>query len=88
MYTPFNVSLCRHKQHDCDVNNVIVFSGLIGVNTSNGGNRIQGVHTWNLAGAQGGIGILLNQGGGPSNTFEIKMAQHLEYMRHDEPTAV
>ena len=41
-------------EHDSDVNNVIVFSGKVGVNSTNGANRMQGVHTWNLAGAQGG----------------------------------
>jgi hypothetical protein len=51
-------------QHDAMVENVIVFSGRIGVNTSNPANRIQGVHTWNDAGSQGGVGILLQQGGG------------------------
>ena len=34
------------------------------MNSSNGANRIQGVHTWNLAGAQGGTGILLHHGAG------------------------
>ena len=52
------------QEHDCDVTNVIVFSGRVGVNSSNGANRLQGVHTWNLAGAQGGTGIHLHTGTG------------------------
>ena len=51
-------------EHDCDVQNVIVFSGKVGVNSTNGANRIQGVHTWNLAGSSGGTGILLYKGSG------------------------
>ena len=51
-------------EHDCDVENVIVFSGLVGVNSTNGANRIKGVHTWNLKGSSGGIGILLYKGSG------------------------
>jgi hypothetical protein len=35
-------------EHDSDLENVIVFSGKVGVNSTNGANRIQGVHTWNL----------------------------------------
>jgi hypothetical protein len=34
------------------------------VNSTNGANRIQGVHTWNLKGSSGGIGILLFKGSG------------------------
>lgn len=52
------------KQHDCDVNNVIVWSGKVGVNSTNGANRLQGVHTWNLAGSDGGFGIVLHTGVG------------------------
>lgn len=52
------------KQHDCDVNNVIVWSGRVGVNSTNGANRIQGVHTWNLMGKEGGFGIVLHHGVG------------------------
>ena len=52
------------QQHDCDVNNVIVWSGLVGVNTTNGANRLQGVHTWNDAGKNGGTGIRLHRGSG------------------------
>ena len=51
-------------QHDCDVNNVIIFSGKVGVNSTNGANRLQGVHTWNLMGSQGGVGIVLHNGAG------------------------
>ena len=51
-------------QHDCDVNNVIIFSGKVGVNSTNGANRLQGVHTWNLVGSQGGVGIVLHTGSG------------------------
>lgn len=51
-------------QHDSDLENVIIFSGKIGVNSSNGANRLQGVHTWNLAGSSGGTGILLHTGSG------------------------
>eukprot|EP00947_MAST-08B_sp_MAST-8B-sp1_P000361 g361.t1 len=56
--------LLAGAQHDCDVNNVIVFSGLVGVNSTNGANRLQGVHTWNLAGSAGGTGIRLHSGSG------------------------
>ena len=51
-------------EHDSDLENIIVFSGKVGVNSTNGANRIQGVHTWNLAGSSGGIGILLDNGAG------------------------
>ena len=51
-------------EHDCDVNNVIIFSGKVGVNSSNGANRLQGVHTWNLMGSEGGVGIVLHSGSG------------------------
>jgi len=51
-------------QHDCMVEDVIVWSGKVGVNSSNGANRLEGVHTWNLAGAAGGVGILLHTGSG------------------------
>jgi len=51
-------------QHDCDVVNVIVWSGKVGLNSTNGANRIQGVHTWNLSGNQGGYGIVLWGGAG------------------------
>lgn len=54
----------KGAQHDCDVNNVIVWSGLVGVNTTNGANRLQGVHTWNDAGKNGGTGIRLHKGSG------------------------
>ena len=43
---------------------VIVWSGKVGVNSSNGANRLEGVHTWNLAGHAGGVGILLHTGSG------------------------
>eukprot|EP00040_Diaphanoeca_grandis_P024417 m.134151 g.134151 ORF g.134151 m.134151 type:complete len:518 (-) comp29723_c0_seq1:297-1850(-) len=56
--------LLAGAQHDCDVNNVIIFSGRVGVNSTNGANRIQGVHTWNLNGHDGGTGILLHGGTG------------------------
>ena len=52
------------SEHDCDVNNVIVFSGLVGVNSTNGANRLQGVHVWNLKGSAGGTGIRLHGGSG------------------------
>jgi hypothetical protein len=51
-------------QHDSDVNNVIIFSGKTGVNSSCGPNRIQGVHTWNTGAAHGGTGIHLQMGSG------------------------
>ena len=56
--------LLSSGQHDCDLNNIIIFSGLVGVNTTNGANRLQGVHTWNLAGNRGGTGIRLHKGSG------------------------
>jgi hypothetical protein len=56
--------LLAGAQHDAMVSDVIVFSGKVGVNTTNGANRIQGVHTWNLAGQSGGYGIVLWKGSG------------------------
>ena len=47
-------------EHDAQVPDVIAFSGRIGVHSVNKAHRLQGVHTWNLAGHSGGIGILLN----------------------------
>lgn len=46
-----------HGQHDAMIEDVIIFSGQHGVRSANGANRLQGVHAWNLAGSQGGIGI-------------------------------
>jgi hypothetical protein len=46
-------------QHDAMIEDVIIFSGLHGVRSGNGANRLHGVHAWNLAGKQGGIGIEL-----------------------------
>ena len=56
--------LLDSHEHDCDVNNVIIWSGRVGVNSTNGANRLQGVHTWNLAGSDGGTGIRLHSGRG------------------------
>jgi len=56
--------LFDNGQHDSDIENVIIFSGKVGVNSTNGANRIQGVHTWNLAGNLGGVGIVLHNGAG------------------------
>ena len=39
-------------------------SGKVGVNSTNGANRLQGVHTWNMAGSSGGTGIRLHSGSG------------------------
>ena len=41
------------------VEDIIIFSGRVGVRSTNGANRLSGVHAWNLAGAEGGIGIEL-----------------------------
>ena len=41
-----------------------LFSGKVGVNSTNGANRLQGVHTWNMAGSSGGTGIRLHSGSG------------------------
>jgi hypothetical protein len=49
-------------EHDSVVRDVIIFSGLIGIDTHNSGNLITGVHVWNLAGARGGIGMLVSPG--------------------------
>jgi hypothetical protein len=73
-------------QHDCDVNNVIVYSGLVGVNSTNGANRIQGVHTWNLAGSRGGTGILLQKGTGRVQQSYLDYAP-LVLRGHGEHTA-
>ena len=56
--------LLAGAQHDAMVTNVIVFSGRVGVNSTNGANRLQGVHTWNLKGSSGGYGIVLWKGSG------------------------
>lgn len=41
--TSLQAILLEGAQHDCDINNVIIFSGRVGVNSSNGANRIQGI---------------------------------------------
>ena len=51
--------LLSHGQHDAMVEDIIIFSGMVGVRSENGANRILGVHAWNLAGSDGGIGIEL-----------------------------
>ena len=49
------------------VSDVIIWSARVGVSSANGANRLQGVHAWNLAGKDGGIGIELgNYWGGAS----------------------
>lgn len=53
-----------NSQHDCYVDNVIIWSGLIGIWSRNGANQFQGVHTWNLMTTKGGIGIILVSGKG------------------------
>ena len=58
------VILFDDGEHDSDLLNVIIFSGKVGVNSPNGANRLQGVHCWNLAGSQGGTGIVLHGGSG------------------------
>ena len=62
--TPNEFEAVEITLDDAMIENVIVFSGKVGVNSTNPANRIQGVHTWNLVGSQGGYGIVLNQGGG------------------------
>jgi len=54
----------ENTQHDCYVEDVIIWSGLVGIRSQNGANQIQGVHTWNLMTTDGGIGILLEGGMG------------------------
>lgn len=44
--------------NDHYVSNTIVFSALVGVSLSGAANILQGVHTWNCATGNGGIGIL------------------------------
>lgn len=66
--------LLNSGQHDCDIFNIIIFSGLVGVNTTNGANRLQGVHTWNLAGSHGGTGIRLHKGSGRVNNCYLDYA--------------
>ena len=46
-------------QHDAMVDSVIIWSARVGIKSANGANRLQGVHAWNLMGADGGIGIEL-----------------------------
>ena len=54
-------------QHDAMVSDIIIWSAKVGVKSGNGANRLQGVHAWNLAGRDGGIGIEIGVAwGGPS----------------------
>ena len=48
--------------NDQYVTNTIVFSAKVGVAVMGGANVLQGVHTWNEATANGGIGILVTKG--------------------------
>lgn len=51
-------------EHDSYVQNTIIWSGGVGVDSQNGANQLEGVHTWNLAATQGGKGIILRSGRG------------------------
>lgn len=46
--------------NDHYVTNTIVFSSLIGVEVRGAANLLVGVHTWNMASEDGGIGIYMN----------------------------
>lgn len=50
------------SEHDCMLTQIVIWSGRVGVADSNGGNEFNGVHTWNLSGEWGGIGMLLVAG--------------------------
>ena len=49
-------------EHDCYVQDVIIWSARVGIHSVNGGNVISGAHCWNLRGSEGGIGILVSGG--------------------------
>jgi hypothetical protein len=51
-------------EHDCFIESVIVWSGLVGVKSGGGANQISGLHTWNLNTRSGGIGVLVERGKG------------------------
>jgi len=51
-------------QHDWYVEDVIIWSARVGISSQNGANQIQGAHTWNLMTTKGGVGIILEKGGG------------------------
>jgi len=57
-----------NAQHDCYIDDVIIWSGLVGVWSHNSANQLHGVHIWNLPTTNtsilGGIGILLEDGTG------------------------
>ena len=50
-------------EHDAYVEDVIIWSGRVGVNSTNGANQMQGVHAWNLQTGMGGAGIILYRKG-------------------------
>jgi hypothetical protein len=58
------IDIAGASQHDCYVEDVIIYSAKIGIRTRNGGNQITGAHTWNLATDKGGMGILIENGSG------------------------
>ena len=49
------------NSNDGDVIDVVVFSSNIGLVVNGEANYIEAVHTWNLANAHGGVGILVNR---------------------------
>lgn len=51
-------------EHDCYIESVIIWSGLVGVKIQNGANQISGLHTWNLMTTDGGTGVLVIKGSG------------------------
>jgi hypothetical protein len=62
--------------NDHFITNTIVFSSLIGVEMTGAANLLTGVHTWNLAAPQGGIGIYVNA---PGYTQNRLVACYLDY---------
>ena len=48
--------------NDHYIDNTIVFSSKIGIYIQNPANILKGVHTWNMATSEGGIGIYVNSG--------------------------
>jgi len=62
--------------NDHYITNTIVFSSLIGVTITGAANLLTGVHTWNMASVDGGVGFYVNTPGYSQNRF---IACYLDY---------
>jgi len=62
--------------NDHFISNTIIFGAHIGVEVTGAANLLKGVHTWNCATAQGGIGILVNA---PGYTQNRLLGVYLDY---------